>query len=110
VLRNTGINFETDGLTGYPTLDPTGRNAMGGALGLNLLGPVFDYQLVMELAWQQPIDGGSDSAIPGDQYGLGLRYQLPLTNAVILRMDAMHGILQNTDDITGARTELRWKF
>ncbi|MAT15326.1 MAG: hypothetical protein CMJ46_08665, partial [Planctomyces sp.] len=38
ILRNTGINFETDGLTGYPTLDATGANTYGGAVGVNWLG------------------------------------------------------------------------
>jgi len=110
VLRNTGINFETDALTHYPTLNATAQNTMGGALGLNMLGPLYDYQLVMELAWLQPFDQQSGSSAPGDQYGVGLRYQLPLSEALIGRMDAMHGFLQDTDDITGARTELRFRF
>ena len=32
VLRNTGINFETDGLTGFPKLDDTTNNTWGGHL------------------------------------------------------------------------------
>lgn len=110
ILRNTGINFESDFLTAYPTLDATAQNTMGGALGLNMLGPVYDYQLVMELAWLQPFNQQSGSSVPGDQYGLGLRYQLPLSDAIILRMDAMHGFMQDLPDVTGARTELRFRF
>ena len=30
VLTNTGIDFETDGLTGYPTLDASGHDPMAG--------------------------------------------------------------------------------
>ena len=33
LLKNTGINFETDGLTGFPKLDDTGHDTFGGALG-----------------------------------------------------------------------------
>ena len=31
VLKNTGINFETDGLTGFPKLDDTAVNSVGGS-------------------------------------------------------------------------------
>ena len=31
ILKNVGINFETDALTGYPKLNDTGSNAYGGA-------------------------------------------------------------------------------
>ena len=34
ILKNVGINFETDALTGYPKLNDTGSNAYGGAIGL----------------------------------------------------------------------------
>src|SRR5216684_3543570 len=37
VLRNTGITFESDGMTAYPTLDATARKSYGGALGLEYL-------------------------------------------------------------------------
>lgn len=37
ILKNVGINFETDALTGYPKLDDTGSNALGGAIGLQYL-------------------------------------------------------------------------
>ncbi len=50
ILNNVGINFESDGLTGYPTLDATGVNTVGGALGVNLLGYNFSHQLVLEVA------------------------------------------------------------
>ncbi|MEZ6096999.1 MAG: hypothetical protein R3C03_22715 [Pirellulaceae bacterium] len=50
VLRNTGILFESDNLTGYPTLDASANNTFGGALGLNLLAYDFSQQLVLEAA------------------------------------------------------------
>ena len=46
----------------------------------------------------------------GDQYGLGVRYQLPLSNSVLIRADAMVGFLRNDDDVRGARMEIRKKF
>lgn len=49
VLRNTGLNFETDRLTGFPTLDPTARNTTGGAIGLQNLFSL-EQQLVGEIA------------------------------------------------------------
>ncbi|WP_144996561.1 hypothetical protein [Polystyrenella longa] len=110
ILRNTGINFETDGLTGYPTLDATGTNAYGGAVGVNWLGKDFDYQLVLELATVQTMGSPQERNAAGDQYALGVRYQVPLNNAWIFRADAMHGIRDNADDVSGIRTELRWKF
>ena len=48
VLRNTGILFESDNLTGYPTLDATANDTYGFAAGLNLLGREFSQQLVLE--------------------------------------------------------------
>ena len=32
ILSNTGISFEIDNITNYPTLDATGHNSCGGAL------------------------------------------------------------------------------
>ena len=46
----------------------------------------------------------------GDQYGLGARYQLPLTNSLIFRSDAMIGFRRGDEDIHGFRMELRRKF
>ncbi|MDP1560405.1 MAG: hypothetical protein Q8M16_03315 [Pirellulaceae bacterium] len=109
VLRNTGILFETDGLTGYPFLDDTANNTFGGAVGLNLLADDFSQQLVLETAAVMPMEGKVSQA--GDpQYGVGLRYQIPLTNSVILRSDAMYGMRESQDDLHGIRVELRKKW
>ena len=42
--------------------------------------------------------------------GVGLRYQVPISHAHLLRFDVMHGWLENADDLSGARAEFRWKF
>ena len=55
ILKNVGINFETDALTGYPKLDDTGSNAFGGAIGLQYLFNL-DQQLVFEVAMVQPFE------------------------------------------------------
>ena len=53
LLKNVGISFETDALTGFPKLNDTGSNAYGGAIGLQYLFNL-DQQLVFELATVQP--------------------------------------------------------
>ena len=110
ILRNTGINFESDGLTGYPTLDATGFNTYGVAMGLNIMGASFGHQLVAEVAALGAYGNGIERTAPGDQYATGLRYQKPLNNAWLIRLDGMYGFLQDSDDIAGGRAELRWKF
>ncbi len=110
VLINTGINFETDGLTGYPTLDPTGRNSWGGAVGINWLGPDFRWQWIVELATVQTFGNGAARLAKDDQYAIGTRYQVPLNNAWLVRFDTIHGFLKNDEDFNAARAELRWKF
>jgi hypothetical protein len=110
VLRNTGILFETDGLTGFPLLDDTASNAFGGAMGVNLLGPDFNYQIVAEVATVQTFGRRAGRGVVDDQYGVGLRYQLPLTHAWLLRLDGMFGVTENDHNLTGARMEMRYKF
>jgi hypothetical protein len=110
VLRNTGILFESDNLTGYPTLDPTANDVYGAAVGIDLLAPDFSQQLILEAAILQRMGDPPNAAAPDDQYGLGLRYQVPITNAHLLRFDVMHGWLDAGDNISGARAEYRWKF
>ncbi|MCA9241785.1 MAG: hypothetical protein KDA37_16360 [Planctomycetales bacterium] len=111
VLFNTGILFQSDALTGYPTLDASGNNTLGASIGLDLLAaPRFDQQLIVEAAALHAFDNPATRNAPGDQYGFGLRWQLPITNAYLIRVDAMHGWLGNSRDISGVRGELRWKF
>ena len=110
ILRNTGILFESDNLTGYPTLDATANDTFGFAMGLNLLADEFAQQLIVEAAALGVIGEDQNRNAPGNQYGLGVRYQLPLTNSVLVRADAMVGFLRDDDDIRGARLEIRKKF
>jgi hypothetical protein len=111
ILKNTGINFESDALTGFPFLNDTGQNAYGGAIGLQYL---FDLQqqLVFEVAASRDLNdfSGSFDKVVGDQYAAGVRYQLPLSNAWLLRADAIYAIKEDEDDAAGVRTELRFKF
>lgn len=109
ILRNTGILFETDNLTNYPTLDPTGVNTYGGAVGLNIIPATINRQLVMEYAYVGLLDS-DDRNVRGQQHGAGLRLQQNLTNAWLFRADAMYGFRANDDDLSGARMELRYKF
>jgi hypothetical protein len=110
VLRNTGILFESDNLTGYPTLDATGNDTYGAAVGVDLLAPEFTQQLILEAAVLEVFGDPVLRNAPGDQFGIGMRYQVPITNAHLLRFDVMHGWFENTDDVSGARAEFRWKF
>jgi hypothetical protein len=105
VLNNTGINFESDGLTGYPTLDGSAHDSYGVAVGLEKLWGV-SRQVVVEGAVVQRMD----SSPFGDQYALGVRFQQPINNAWIFRADAMHGWRQGLEDVFGVRVELRRKF
>ena len=105
VLKNTGINFESDGLTGYPTLDARAEDSWGAAAGLEKLWGIRQ-QIIVEGAVVQRMG----SSTLGDQYALGVRYQRPLNNAWIFRADAMHGWRQGQDDVFGVRVELRRKF
>jgi hypothetical protein len=109
ILKNVGINFETDALTGYPKLDDTGSNAWGGAIGLQYLFNL-DQQLVFEVATVQPFEDDGIGAEDA-QYGFGVRYQIPLGRAWLFRADATYQILEGEDeDNFGIRTEIRRKF
>ena len=110
VLFNSGILFQSDQLTGYPTLDGSGNNTYGFALGVDLLSPDFDQQLIVEMAALGVSSDQSDRTAAGDQAGLGLRWQRRLSEAHLIRADAMYGWLDNSDNIAGGRVEFRWKF
>lgn len=109
ILLNTGILFETDGMTGYPTLDSSGRDTYGGAIGLEYLFNL-EQQIVVEAATVQTMGNPANRTTRGDQYGVGARYQRNLTKAMLFRADAMYGWRENDVNIAGVRTEFRWKF
>jgi hypothetical protein len=110
ILRNTGILFESDNMTGFPTLDPSANDTWGGAIGMNIFKQDFSQQLVLEAAMVEVLGNDPNRNAAGRQLGLGARYQLPLNNAVIFRADAMLGFLENADNLSGVRVELRHKF
>ena len=110
MLRNTGILLETDNLTGYPTLDASGSSTYGAAVGLNLLSPEFTHQFILEAAALQVFGDPALRNAAGNEYGVGARYQVPISNATLLRFDVMHGFFDNAPDVSGARAEFRWKF
>lgn len=110
ILRNTGINFDSDNLTGYPTLDPTGANAYGGALGLNMLTADFRRQVVLEVAALEAYGDRRLRNASGQQYAVGGRFQQALSNWTLVRFDMMYGWLEESDDLIGTRGEWRWKF
>ncbi|MGH9423652.1 MAG: hypothetical protein ACRD3J_27000, partial [Thermoanaerobaculia bacterium] len=105
VLRNTGLAFESDGMTGYPTLDATAHDSYGGAIGVEYLFKL-DRQIVFEAATVQP--RGNNPV--GAEHSISARYQHPFTSTWILRLDAMKGWRSGQNDIFGARVELRRKF
>lgn len=110
ILRNTGINFESDGLTAYPTLNATGANSYGGAVGFNLLSADFRQQFVAEFTALDRYGNPAMSRIAGPQYAIGARYQRTLNNRALIRFDAINGWLDNDSNIYGMRSEFRWKF
>ncbi len=109
ILRNTGINFDTDGLNGFPTLDATASDTAGGSLGIDLIGDDLDRQLLLEIAYLTP-HGNANLAVPGDQFATGARYQFPISYRTLLRFDAMYGWRRGLEDVYGTRMEYRWKF
>jgi len=108
VLKNTGLSFESDGLTGFPTLDASGINSFGGAIGIENLF-ALDQQLVLEVSAVVP-HSATNRANKNVQFGAGVRYQRPLNNAVIFRFDAMYGNFGGGVNSSGIRMELRRKF
>lgn len=113
VLKNTGITFEADALTLFPSLDDDAFEAVGFAAGLNnLFG--LDQQLVLEVSARSSI--GDIGDVVGEQFAVGARWQKPISHRWIVRADAIYGILDDiggvteTDDIFGVRVEFRWKF
>jgi hypothetical protein len=111
ILKNVGINFETDALTGYPKLNDTASNAWGGAIGLQYLFNL-DQQLVFEVATVQPFgDPIAGIGVAKPQYGFGVRYQIPINRAWLFRADATYQIIEGAaKDNFGIRFEVRRKF
>ena len=99
ILKNVGINFETDALTGYPKLDDTASNAFGGAIGLQYLFNL-DRQIVFEVAMVEPFEDDGIGA-QDTQFGFGVRYQVPINRAWLFRADATYQVLAKADEDIG---------
>lgn len=111
ILFNTGITFETDGLTGFPKLDDSGQDTYGGAIGVEYLFNL-DQQIVLEASTVQvrtnSVELGRQAR--GAEYGLGARYQRNITNSLLFRADVIYADELNQHDVAGIRAELRQKF
>ena len=55
--------------------------------------------------FDDPVIGAEDP-----QYGFGVRYQLPITRAWLIRADATYQLLDGAPDSHGLRFEVRRKF
>lgn len=73
-MLNAGINFETDGLTGFPKLDDTANDTYGGAIGVEYLFNL-NQQVVFEVAGLNPLgrDNNPDRISKGHQVAFGAR-------------------------------------
>ena len=90
-------------------MDDTGHNTYGASLGLEYL---FDLhqQIVFEISALDTFGDAKDRTAKGPEVGFGIRYQLPLNNAWLLRADLMMASRENDQDLFGVRGELRRKF
>ena len=72
----------------------------------------LDQQVVFEVSALQIMGDTNElgRAAADDQYGLGFRWQLPVSRSWIVRADAMYGALKGADDIAGVSLEMRYKF
>lgn len=109
ILKNTGINFETDGLTGFSKLTDNANNMKGGALGVSYLF-ALDQQLVVEWAWTQPLGDAANRTLVGNENAWGIRYQRPIDKRWIFRTDLMAANRDNSTPVSGVRFEIRAKF
>lgn len=130
LLRNTGLLFENNALTGQQAFFDNPDDSIGGAVGLEYLFNL-DQQIVIEAAGSASIcrdREGKNSlgnrcrrgSVAGnavrDQAGVGFRYQLPfglIRRAWILRADGSYGKLfqdNGSKEFFSARLELRRKF
>lgn len=109
ILRNTGLNFDTDGLNGFATLDPTGNNTAGFSVGVDLIGQELDHQWIVEATYLTR-NNGPNPLVQGDQAAVGTRYQFPISHRTLIRTDLMYGWRGGLGDVYGTRMEWRWKF
>lgn len=111
ILKNVGINFESDNMSGYPSMVASANNMYGGAFGIEYLFGL-NQQLVFEVAYSDVRDDKAPSGLTatGRQAAFGVRFQRNLTRTWLVRMDAMYLDNEVMDDAFGYRVELRRKF
>ena len=109
VLKNTGLNFEGEAITALANLDANANNTAGAAIGVEYLFNL-DMQLVIEGAFVIPYGDENDRIVKENQFGIDVRYQIPVTNAWIFRFDIFKAFLQDQEDTAGVRVEIRRKF
>ena len=68
------------------------------------------WQLILEAAFVQVHGNDLTRNASSDQYGIGFRYQLPITNAELIRLDGMMGFFDDNHDVNGIRLEYRHKW
>jgi len=109
ILKNVGINFETDALTGFPN-STTAAPTPGAARSAYSISSIWisssssRWRLCSRLAirpWHRRLR---------PQYGFGARYQIPIDRAWLFRADATYHLLGGGQDSFGLRTEVRRKF
>ncbi len=117
ILKNTGLAFEADALSGFPALDSSGHDAYGAAFGLQWLFGL-DKQLVVEVAGQNTynnpfvVGGPEHGQARGAEAAVAFRYQMPLAAhfGLILRLDGIYGYRAEQENVAGGKLELRMKF
>lgn len=109
ILKNTGLLFEGNALTGLPSMESSGNNTWGGAFGVEYLFNL-EHQLVLEIAALQTTGDITERFAQDDQYGLGLRYQMKLSHNMTMRFDGMYADRGVQDNLAGVRAEWRIKF
>jgi hypothetical protein len=109
ILKNTGLLFEGNALSGLPSMDASAHNTWGGAFGVEYLFNL-DQQIVFELAALQTMGEPFERIAQDDQYGFGIRYQLKWRHNMIFRLDGMWADRGIEEDLAGLRAEWRMKF
>ncbi len=96
-LRNIGIGFETDGITGFPQLRDDANNVLAVAGGVELL-DIAGMQFIFEGAGVLDLEGDNH------QVGPSFRMQVPLNHYSLFQIDVFYAkrFQSGLDDLFGA--------
>jgi hypothetical protein len=104
-LGLVGILFASPGIGRYGApLSPDSNDAVGFALGRQVISGDLSKQVVVELAGKLGVGSNDRSAI-----ALGARYEQAIGSHYVLRFD-VHGVADHGSPGFGARTEILVKF